>query len=287
MVPFAHGNDGLGSIRIPAACTGLVGIKPGTDRVPSMLGPTNWYGMSENGILATTSQDAALGLSVLAGEPELATVVEPHNLMVGVSYRPPIQGVHADSAWKSAARTVGTVLARAGHEVDEHEVAYTTPAAVNGLARWFTAVADDVDLLDPDLLQARTKTHAAIGRALRPYRLHDERYVAAFREYALELLTTFDIIVTPALARPPIAAEAWGERSWFATMRANVSYAPFAAPWNIVGFPAIVVPVGLHSVSGTPVAAQIVARPGREDLLLGVAATIERLRPWTRTAPGF
>ena len=95
------------------------------------------------------------------------------------------------------------------------------------------------------------------------------------------------MLITPALARPPIESKAWGEGSWLATMKANVSYAPFAAPWNIIGFPAMVVPIGLHSQSGTPVAAQLVARPGREDLLLGVAATIERLRPWQRTAPGF
>ena len=287
MVPFAHGNDGFGSIRIPSACCGLVGIKPGRGRVPSELGPTSWYGMSENGILATNAVDAALGMSVLTGEPELATIVEPEHLMVAISYRSPIQGVGADPAWHAAAHTAGTVLARAGHEVDEYEPAYPTSAAINGLARWFVGTADDVDLLDPDLLQPRTKTHAAIGRLIRNYRLQDEHYADAFREYATDLLTTFDVLVTPALARPPIEAKAWGEGSWLATMKANVSYAPYAAPWNVIGFPAIVVPIGIHSLSGTPVAAQFVARPGREDLLLGIAATVERLRPWLTTAPGF
>ncbi len=287
MVPIAHGADGFGSIRTPAASTGLVGMKPGRGRVPADLGPTNWYGMSVNGMLTTTVADAALGLAILAGEPELATVVEPRNLMVAISYKGPLQAISVDPAFKAAARTVGTVLARAGHEVDEHQVKYTNLLAINALARWFSAVADDVDLLDPELLLARTKTHAAIGRVVRPYHLHDDRHAAAFHAYATELLTTFDIVVTPALGRPPFAAEGWGSRPWAMTMRAEVPFGQFMAPWNVVGFPAIVVPMGLHSQTGTPVAAQLIARPGREDVLLGAAATIERLRPWRRIAPGF
>jgi amidase len=287
MIPFAHGNDGLGSIRIPAACTGLVGLKPGRGRVPAGIGATDWYGMAENGMLSTNVADAALGLSVLTGEPELATVIEPRNMMVAISYRSPVAGVFADDAFKSAARTVGTLLARAGHEVEENELSYPPLLAIHGFARWFVPTADDVDLLEESSLQARTRMHAAVGRLVRPYHLHDERYAEKFRAYATEMLTTYDVIVTPALAHPPIEAQSWGDRSWFANITACAGYAPFAAPWNVVGFPAISVPVGLHSLSGTPVGAQIIARPGREDLLLGMAATIERLRPWQRIAPGF
>ena len=71
-VPVAHGNDGMGSIRIPSACCGLVGIKPGLGVVPADLGDGSWFGMAENGPLATTVDDAALMLSVLASRPELA-----------------------------------------------------------------------------------------------------------------------------------------------------------------------------------------------------------------------
>ncbi|MGH8860356.1 MAG: GatB/YqeY domain-containing protein, partial [Jatrophihabitantaceae bacterium] len=74
MVVAAHGNDGLGSIRIPAACCGLVGIKAGFGVVPSGLGDGSWFGMAENGPLATTVADCALLLSVLGGRPELAEV---------------------------------------------------------------------------------------------------------------------------------------------------------------------------------------------------------------------
>ena len=74
LVPLAHGNDGMGSIRIPAACTGIVGIKPGGGVVPCDLGETDWYGLSENGAMGTTVADVALMLSVIADDPSLATV---------------------------------------------------------------------------------------------------------------------------------------------------------------------------------------------------------------------
>jgi amidase len=70
-------------------------------------------------------------------------------------------------------------------------------------------------------------------------------------------------------------------------MQANIRYAPFAAPWNIAGFPAIAVPAGVHPTAGTPLSVQLVAAPGGEALLLGVAALLERLRPWRRIAPGY
>src|SRR5436190_23034651 len=80
LVPIAHGNDGLGSVRIPAACCGLVGIKPGRGVVPAGIGANDWFGLAEHGILATTVADAALLLSVFADRPELATVAAPEAL---------------------------------------------------------------------------------------------------------------------------------------------------------------------------------------------------------------
>ncbi|MEK9664177.1 MAG: amidase, partial [Candidatus Nanopelagicales bacterium] len=94
MVPIAHGNDGMGSVRIPAACTGLVGIKPGLGTVPAHLGENDWFSMSENGALATTPEDAALLLSVMADDPRLAEVAPvSKRLRVGVSMAPPVAGV--------------------------------------------------------------------------------------------------------------------------------------------------------------------------------------------------
>jgi amidase len=70
-------------------------------------------------------------------------------------------------------------------------------------------------------------------------------------------------------------------------MFANIRYAPFAAPWNIAGFPAITIPMGVHPEAGTPVAAQVVAAPGGESLLLSIAELVESAKPWQRVAPAF
>ena len=95
LVPIAHGNDGLGSIRGPAACCGLFGLKPGYGTVPSGLGRNAWWGLAENGPLATTVEDAALMLSVLADDPELARAVDtrPETLRIAVSNAPPSVGL--------------------------------------------------------------------------------------------------------------------------------------------------------------------------------------------------
>ena len=292
MVPVAHGNDGFGSVRIPAACCGLVGIKPGHGVVPADMGANAWWGMSENGVLATTAADAALLLSVMAGEPDLATVVEPDRIRVAVSSKTPVQGVKVDREWLRATFEAAGALMRAGHDVERREISYPQATAVGGLALWFAGVAADAESMDVSRLEPRVRTHVALGRRVagapsRGNPLTNTQWRDDWKQRAGEFLTEFDLLMTPMLARSPIEAKRWGEGSWAATMAANVRYAPFAAPWNIAGFPAISVPTGVHTVSGTPLAVQLVAAPGREDLLLGAAAQLERLRPWQSVAPDY
>jgi amidase len=97
MVAVAHGNDGMGSIRIPAACCGLVGFKPGRGVVPSELGDGSWFDMAENGPLATSVDDCALLLSVMAGRPDLATVTDPGRVRVAVSTEAPAPFTRRDT----------------------------------------------------------------------------------------------------------------------------------------------------------------------------------------------
>src|SRR5436305_8991369 len=110
MVPVAHGNDGMGSVRIPAACCGLVGIKPGAGVVPVDLGANGWYGMAENGALATTVADAAVLLSVLADRPELRAVASVRALRVAVTTNSPLVGLPVDKEYVAAARRAGDLL---------------------------------------------------------------------------------------------------------------------------------------------------------------------------------
>jgi amidase len=95
-----------------------------------------------------------------------------------------------------------------------------------------------------------------------------------------------DLLLMPALAAAPPKAGGWAGRSWTANMLANARYAPYCAPWNIAGLPALVVPVGVRP-DGLPVAAQLVGPPGTELLLLAVAGQIEMYQPWRRHAPSW
>jgi amidase len=284
LVPIALGNDGLGSIRIPAACCGLFGLKPGFGVVPSGLGNNSWYDMSENGPLATTVADAALMLAVLAGRPELAEVREPDRpLRIAVSLRPPLVGLRADLEHLRAVVRTARRLESAGHTVVADDPPYPmNPAPV--LARWFGGASLDADGLDRAQLDPAVRRHVAIGDMVRSRGLVRDGDRVRFREACAEFFRGYDVLIAPVLAAPPIAAARWGMRPWARTAAASVRYAPYPAAWNLAQYPAAAVPAGLHPRHGLPLSVQLVAPDGGESRLLGLAAQIERLAPWPRTA---
>jgi amidase len=106
----------------------------------------------------------------------------------------------------------------------------------------------------------------------------------AFHAALAPFFAEHDVLLTPMLAQVPIRAVEWGKRSWAANMASQSRYAPFAAPWNFAGYPAMAVPAGMHS-KGVPLSVQLVGPPGAEPLLLSVARRLEELRPWPRHAP--
>ncbi|MGH8868804.1 MAG: amidase [Actinomycetes bacterium] len=284
MVPVALGNDGMGSIRIPAACCGLVGLKPGRGLVPAGLGALDWYGMSENGPLTTTVDDAALLLGVLAGDPSLGRVRGPERpLRVAFSTRSPVAGVRPSRQDVAAVEGVARLMGDAGHEVVPAGPSYPVTAAAAATCRWLAGTAADAQGLDPSQLQRRTRVHAALGARLRRLGLPRDRWAASWQARAREFLSGHDVLLTPALARTPPPARDWGSQGWLANMRLNVRYAPYAAPWNLAGLPAVVVPAGRRS-DGLPLAVQMVAGDGGEELLLALAALVEDRLPWPRLA---
>jgi amidase len=289
MVPIAHGNDGFGSIRIPAACCGLLGLKPGSDVVPRQLGAEDWFGMTEHGILATCVVDAATGFAVLAGRrPE--KLVQPGRLRVAVSLNSPLAGVRADGANRDAVAATSRRLAEAGHDVVGTELHYPTALGLRGLATWFAGAAEDAAAghAGGRDLQPRTRRHVALGRwaQRRGYVRTADRDAWRTRMIGFFADQGADVLLTPALASVPPAAAGWARRSWAANMWTCIRYAPYAAPWNMAGLPALVVPAGLRP-EGLPVGVQLVGPPGSELLLLAIAGQLEMLAPWSRHAPSW
>lgn len=286
MVPVAHGNDGMGSVRIPAACCGLVGIKPGHGVVPSDLGNGSWFDMAENGALGTTVADTALLLSVLADDLSLAEVSDdPRPLRVALSTSAPAPLTPVDRTMRETVELTGEVLAAVGHDVHDATPDYGLSLTPTALARWLAGAELDAQLLaDRSRLEKRTRRHTAAGRLVRkaggPWEGGREGWLRRARQF----FTEHDVLVTPALAQLPIRSARWRDRGLLSNLVANSHYAPMAAPWNVAGWPAMVVPVGRHD-SGLPLGVQLVSTPGNEARLLAVAAQMERLNPWRRTAP--
>ncbi|NUP21461.1 MAG: amidase [Streptomyces sp.] len=282
MVPIALGNDGMGSLRIPAANCGLVTIKPGTGVVPAGISDGDWFGMSENGPLATTVEDARLMLSVLA-DTEVTVPDPPGTHRIAVSLRSPIAGVAISKPYATAARDAAALLMKAGHQVRRADPPYPMSLGVTSLTHWTAGTAVDAQSLDPGQLARRTRVHATVGRRF-VGRVRGGASREQLRRRLEPFFAEYDVLLTPALARRSPRSEPWHERGWLRNVMANTNYSPLTPPWNLTGWPAMAVPLGTLP-SGAPTAVQLVGRPGSEAVLLELAERIEQLRPWQRTAP--
>ena len=288
MIVAAHGNDGMGSIRIPSACCGLVGIKPGLGVVPAELGNGSWFDMAENGPLATTVADCALLLSVLAGRPELAEVDEPSALRIAVSTRNPIQGFRVDRSWADAAPAAGGIAARGRAHRAPGEPA-VRPAdrpvlagAVDGRHRTGRPRCSPTGA---GCARRTSGTPPPAGSCCAP---------ASRRTQGREPLAPpgRGVLRRPRRARHAGAGAVTDPRrspgpsaAGWPTCCPTCGTRRSQRPWNVAGWPAIAVPTGVGA-DGMPRAVQLVGRPGSEATLLGLAAQIEQRRPWQRVAPG-
>jgi amidase len=299
-VAAATASDGGGSIRIPAACCGLVGMKPSRGRVPAGPGGGGWLDLSVYGGLARAVADSALLLDVmhgpLPGDGRRASAADsyvaaastpPARLRVAVSRKLPpglLGRVSADQrgAWERMA----SLLTDLGHDVVERGPAYGL-AQLEFVQLWMRAVYEDsLTVPDRSLLEPSTRQMAAGGRYLVPPLRR--RHVLAARERTTARITAlwdeFDVLMTPALAKTAIAAKgAYGRPAPVAIDVAG-RFTPFTPIFNLTGQPAVSVPAGTGS-DGLPLAVQLVGRVGAEDTLYSLAGQIEAAAPWVQRRP--
>jgi amidase len=308
MVPVAHGNDGGGSLRIPAACCGLVGLKPSRGRVSR--GPDlgdSFLGV--DGVLTRTVAETAQLLDVLAGyevgdatwaprpvEPYATSVRrDPGRLRVAMSSANPL-GAPVDPECERGMRAAGELLASLGHEVEEASPAYPGGDVLGLFLRAFgPAVSlgisygellagrppeeDEIEPLSRAVAEASQEL-SAVGylAALAQLQAVARGIVAFFAEY--------DLLLTPALAQRPLRigeCHGWGEDP-IADLDASGRFTPFTSLFNATGQPAIVVPLGFGD-DGLPTTAHLVAKPLGEDTLLQVAAQMENALGRPQQAP--
>lgn len=131
------------------------------------------------------------------------------------------------------------------------------------MALWTAGAAADAHAsTNVSSLERRNRIHVWIGDAVEKRGLSNPRGREVWRERAFDFFADTDVLVTPTLAQPPLRSRRWAERGWLTSLVANARYAPFAAPWNMIGWPAMNVPAGLDR-RGLPVGVQLVGKPGR------------------------
>src|SRR4051812_21515988 len=210
----ASGSDGAGSLRIPAAACGLVGLKPQRDRI-ALTPAGHWYGLSVAGFLTRTIADTALMLDVAAQHPperlySEAAARPPGRLRIALWLKTPFPPVPLDDGVESSIQQVAERLRGLGHEVVEHDPQYGR-AADALVPRYLRGIYDDAASMPrSERLQRRTRGFARIGgripQALVRRALKDE---ARHAVRLGELFSSFDLLLTPVSTRPPVGATEW------------------------------------------------------------------------------
>jgi amidase len=303
LVPVAQGSDGGGSIRIPASCCGIFGLKPTRGRVSGAPMYGDVTGLATVGPLARTVRDAAALLDVLAGravgdpfwapepsEPFLSACErEPGPLRVARFAEPVIAetDVHPECvrAWEDASK----LLESLGHEVVDIEPPMPRDAVPVFETCWAVLTALSTVGLEPaQRAQVRPLTRwlgdrgAAVSGPEFGLALGELRRVAA---RTLAAVASYDLVLTPTLAEPPVTVGALrDDADPEADFRAQMRFTPWTSMWNVTGSPAASLP--LHwTADGLPVGVMLAAAPGAEALLLSVCAQVEAAAPWRGRTP--
>jgi amidase len=298
MVPVGLGGDGGGSIRIPAACCGLFGLKPQRGRVTTAPHQDLWFALGTYGPLTRSVLDSAIVYDVIrgsldsdryrAGQSESfveAAEREPGRLRIGWSTKPASRGIRPDPLHVRAVEDTARLLADLGHDVREIDPKYPDQTTTF-LPQFFAGVRAEADAVQHfDRLERRTRETYRLGSWVT--RRVIERTMRATEKFAVRANRVFgdvDVLLTPAMAHRPPRVGILDGRGTLASMQKSMPAIAYTSVWNVAGNPAAVVPCGPPE-DGLPVGVQLVGRTDDEATLLSVAAQLEKARPWPLVAP--
>ncbi|RDH79906.1 amidase [Mycolicibacterium moriokaense] len=300
LVTAAIGSDGAGSVRIPAAWTHLVGIKPQRGRISTWPLPEAFNGITVNGVLARTVNDAALVLDAASGnvagdrhQPAPIRAVDavgraPGPLRIAVSTKFPFNvfrpSLHPDI--ETALHTVGERLTDLGHAIVAADPDYKVGMSWNFLARSTSGLLDWAERLGHDVeLDRRTVANLRTGRLLSENVLRKARAKeAAAQRRVGYIFNLCDVILAPTTALPPPTVDHFDTRGGFSTDRAMIRACPATWPWNLLGWPSINVPAGF-TLDGLPIGVQLMGPADSEPLLISLAAELEAVSGWVTQQP--
>jgi amidase len=303
LVPFAHGSDGGGSIRIPASCCGLFGFKPSRGRISG--GPVygDPVGLGTSGPLARTVRDAAALLDVMAGpavgDPFWAAPLpaddsylgwcdrEPGRLRIARFGAPVIADAVVHPQCSRAFEDASRLLEELGHDVEDVDVPIPSDAVATFETCWSVLTA--LTVVPPErehLLRPLTRWLIGRGRAVSGpefgLAVGELRRIAAA---ALTQLAPYDAVLTPTLAQPPLLiGEIRDDADPARDFENQKAFTPWTSAWNLTGMPAASLP--LHwTPDGLPVGVMLAGRPGEDHRLLALCAQVEASAPWAHRRP--
>lgn len=303
LVPVAQGSDGGGSIRIPASCCGLVGLKPSRGRISAAPLYGDPVGLGASGPLARTVRDAAALLDVMAGpaigDPTWAAPLpdgetflgwcdrEPGRLRLARFATPVITDAPVHPEVLAAYDAASRLLEELGHDVIDVDVPMPREAVPVFETCW--AVLTALAILPPggeDRLRPLTRWLTERGRAVSGpefgLAVGELRRVAAA---TVRTLAPYDAVLTPTLAQPPLrVGEIRDDADPARDFENQKAFTPYTSAWNVTGMPAVSLPLHL-TADGLPVGVMLAGRPGEDHRLLALAAQGEQAAPWSDRRP--